>query len=675
MGIYDVIFISFLGPSNAGKTTIINDIIREDILPADLNESTKRGIIIRYFDDNETEINIRKVNFIEEEFLGKKKYYFESQDIIAKGLKGVQETVKGLNYDFNKKEEDSFYYIRTKIKLFDDLGLDNYYKKMIYLIDFPGYGTNNVFELELYKKVISICNSFIFVVKNSVIKETLTKDKIEEIFREAMEQKKKLPSGFIKSCLFILNNDNTQTKTEEDLEIAKEDINSIIKQIDKKNINVSFFNAKYYLNYIINYNFFFKIQNTFQKEYKKFFAYKNDIFVNPEKYNNKKFNSFCEFINKEIVDRIKNEGLGNKISNNEKLNGNIKNDIEEAFNQIELYNYNNNIDSSKKYIDKFGKLFSFAQNNINNLKTFKDSNVEEFKKQFLNQINNVNNDTQKELKDNIDSLIKTLDYFFKEDFTEREKDLKAYIEFQEDLQVIIKQMNNLTNNCQNRIKSMRRKYEENAINSLKNKMANSGELLKKKNLEEIKKEINSDLKNYMNNLKKEFKLFFEDIDYNSLVLYKKAKNKFSDFSEAKITLDEYSDFRSYLSEKVSNKKDTCDEINGEIENCMNNSMNKIYKEKGFFSAISSFFSNSSYLSNIIEIIIKYYSSKVKYYFDLLRDHFIEYIKNIINLIETRKTSIVARYKNQKSEEWKTLCSIYLDKRDDIYKDLNVLIKK
>ena len=147
LDIYDVIFISFLGPSNAGKTTIINDIIGEDILPADLNESTKRGIIIRYFDDNETEINIRKVNFIEEEFLGKKKYYFESQDIIAKGLKGVQETVKGLNYDFNKKEEDSFYYIRTKIKLFDDLGLDNYYKKMIYLIDFPGYGTNNVFEL------------------------------------------------------------------------------------------------------------------------------------------------------------------------------------------------------------------------------------------------------------------------------------------------------------------------------------------------------------------------------------------------------------------------------------------------------------------------------------------------------------------------------------------------
>ena len=37
---------------------------------------------------------------------------------------------------------------------------------MIYLIDFPGYGTGNVFETEIYQKVISICNAFIFVVRN-----------------------------------------------------------------------------------------------------------------------------------------------------------------------------------------------------------------------------------------------------------------------------------------------------------------------------------------------------------------------------------------------------------------------------------------------------------------------------------------------------------------------------
>ena len=72
----------------------------------------------------ETEINIRKAVFTEEEYLGKKKYYFDPRDVIAKGIKGVQDTVKGLNYSFADKEEDSFYYIRTKIRLFDELSLD-----------------------------------------------------------------------------------------------------------------------------------------------------------------------------------------------------------------------------------------------------------------------------------------------------------------------------------------------------------------------------------------------------------------------------------------------------------------------------------------------------------------------------------------------------------------------
>ena len=188
--IYDVIFIPFLGPSNAGKTTIINGIIGEEVLPTDSHECTKRGIIIRYLDDNETEINIRKAVFTEEEFLGKKKYYFAPKNIIARGLKGVQETVKGLNFEFTDKQEDSFYYIRTKIKLFDDLKLDNYYKKMIYLIDFPGYGTGNIFEKVLYKKVMSICNSFVFVVRNSVIKENKTQELLEGIFTQARKEKK-----------------------------------------------------------------------------------------------------------------------------------------------------------------------------------------------------------------------------------------------------------------------------------------------------------------------------------------------------------------------------------------------------------------------------------------------------------------------------------------------------
>ena len=75
--IYDVIFIAFLGPSNAGKSTIINDIIGEEVLPTELNECTKRGIIITYSTEKQKEINIRKAIFRQSNFLGKEKCYFE----------------------------------------------------------------------------------------------------------------------------------------------------------------------------------------------------------------------------------------------------------------------------------------------------------------------------------------------------------------------------------------------------------------------------------------------------------------------------------------------------------------------------------------------------------------------------------------------------------------------
>lgn len=44
---------------------------------------------------------------------------------------------------------------------------------LIYLIDFPGYRTENVFEKEIYIKVMSICSSFMLAVRNTVIKEKI----------------------------------------------------------------------------------------------------------------------------------------------------------------------------------------------------------------------------------------------------------------------------------------------------------------------------------------------------------------------------------------------------------------------------------------------------------------------------------------------------------------------
>ena len=194
--IYNVIFIPFLGPSNAGKSTIINGIIGKEILPTSLGECTKRGILIRYTDSEDT--NMYKAYFKEEkDFLGEINYYFnaitDNSNLIAHGEKAVKETLNSLNYGFNDKEEDSFFYIKTRIKLFDDIKLNDSLKQIIYLIDFPGFGTGNIFEKKkIYDKVMSICNSFIFVVRNSVIKDNTCQNRLKQIFDQAQIQKKNL---------------------------------------------------------------------------------------------------------------------------------------------------------------------------------------------------------------------------------------------------------------------------------------------------------------------------------------------------------------------------------------------------------------------------------------------------------------------------------------------------
>ena len=235
---YDNIYIPFLGPSNAGKITIINGIIGKDILPTNLSECTKRGIIITYCESEE--ITIRKVWFRENNFNGKSFHKLKLGNIIGKGLDQVKQTLYGLNYNFTDKEENFFYLVQTKIKLFDQMKLEKNFKKMISLVDLPGYGTKNIFEKEIYKKFLSISSSFIFVVSNKIIKDNDTQQIVQNIFEQAQKEKAISSSLFLKSCLFIFNIENNEKIKNEELNNAKQDIISIIeglKDDDKDNIN------------------------------------------------------------------------------------------------------------------------------------------------------------------------------------------------------------------------------------------------------------------------------------------------------------------------------------------------------------------------------------------------------------------------------------------------------
>ena len=153
---------------------------------------------------------------------------------------------------------------------------------------------------------------------------------------------------------------------------------------------------------------------------------------------------------------------------------------------------------SNKREKKILQLLSFARRNIKNLKTLKESNVEEFKNVFSKQIKYINDNKQFELKEQIDGVISSLDMYFKRDFSERKKDLKKISIFESKIKDIKFEFDILLSSNEEEIKSIVDNYKKNVANSLKVKKSDLDKILNDKNyteiLEEINKEIKSNLK-------------------------------------------------------------------------------------------------------------------------------------------------------------------------------------
>ena len=88
-------------------------------------------------------------------------------------------------------------------------------------------------------------------------------------------------------------------------------------------------------------------------------------------------------------------------------------------------------------------------------------------------------------------------------------------------------------------------------------------------------------------------------------IYSEEANKeIREFSQGKIKLELYTDFIKYLKKEIGlkNKCDLYEQVFIEIKS--DNSLSKIYESKGFINFLKSIVSNSSYLSNNLDIILK-----------------------------------------------------------------------
>ena len=650
LNIYDVIFIPFFGASNAGKSTIINGIIGRDLLPTDLKECTKRGIIIRYSD---VENVIKKADFIEEDFSEKKYYYLNARNnIIGKGDEQIINTLKGLNYKFNDKEEDSFYYIKTRIKLFDDLGLDKSLKQMIYLIDFPGFGTGNFFKSNICKNVISICNSFIFVSRNSVIKNKDSKTMLDS-FLQTKESKQQFSSKLIKSSLFIFNNDINQSSTKENLDNGKSDIQGLIKGIEKDDIKLCFFNAKYYMNFCSTFNYFYELEKSLKNEY-NIYSYKNSSFIG------NKENSINTNFPQHLLDLLieKAKSFKDKMKKSQKIDKDTESIINDFFGKIgEIGNPNKNI---------IIKIISFCKDNINKINFFKESNIEEFKKILKSQIKFVNDNKQEELRESINNVLSILDLFFGKNFEENKKDKQEINNFKNKMNLLKEKTQKLINNNIEENITLLNNFKANTLLLLYEKRRNLESQLKDKNYKEILNEINIQLKKSIEKLIESIKKFLDSNDSKCSELFKEIIEVINNFHKIKVeTLSKYN-FKAHLSHVFGDgKKDLSDEIMEEIQNRCE-SLSNIFSKKGFKEWFISFFSSYAYMKHVIDMVLETYSLKIEEFLKMIEKESINYLNQIIEKINYYIKASTIEFNGEQKKKWEQLCNTYEKTKTTIY---------
>ena len=643
---YEYIYIPFLGPQNSGKTTLINGIIGKDILPTKIDRGTTSKIIIRY--NNSDETIIRKVYLKKKKDSDKDIYYFEPDNKIGIGIDQIKEILNSLN---NDNIDDCFYCISTKIKLFDDLGLDDYQKNMIHLIDFPGYEPNNIFEKEI-NKLLSICNFFILVFRNSIIKTKECQNFMNLIITQAKKAKKKLPSEIIKSSLFVFNNSEPINITDNDIDKVKNDIQIMIPGLDRNSINVCFINAKFYSQYCYEWNFFFNLKNLFTKELNNFSSNNNSIDIQT-KGTNKKYNTFCEYFFNLLRNKIRILGLKG-INNEQNIDKNVEKEINEIMNSFSKLN---NFGDESNYKNKFIKLISFARENINNLSILKKSNIEGFKNSFSLHIYFVYENIQKNIIRKIDEIISILDNVVKNKLEQKEDSFNKINQLQDGLK------NNLEQSKKQGF-AIIESFKTNIKNSLKNKEDNIIHLLNSKKYQQIFEQINTEIKNHLQELFKQIKCFLNSSDGESLNL-NNINLVIKQISDGKETVPELPKFRENIAKAFGYKNKNIDEqIFNEITIYIEK-FNKIYDKKGFKEWFCSFFYDSKYLMNNCEMIIDFCTDKIIYLLKQIIEQYEEYINSIINLINTKAISL--QLNKEQKEQLDILSDAYIDAKNNIIK--------
>lgn len=510
-----LIYIPILGVSNAGKSTIFNGLIGDRLLPTQQNECTKKGILIKY--SNIDVPVIRKVNFVPDK-LGKEEiYYFKAADkIMGKGIEQIRDILEGANGKFVEDEEDFFYEIDIRIQyIHENKYMDNNLKEKICFIDLPGFGTGsgNKFETQgTYEHLMKSSSMFLFVVKNLTIKENNNQEMLNRVYKKMVSFRGITSQSFVSKCLFIINCDQKQEISPKTIMQAKKDIIEMVNSLNKcspDDINVSFFNAKIFENYVFKSKYYLNPEmifryhlSEFEKSESNFLNGVIDIVVG------KNFNKFLIGKLKQNVDQdFKNPKFDEKKVK-------IDEDIKKI---VMLFVQYNSLSFNQKEFDLIIKCISFGKEFIKYSDLLNISNSNVFKNDLRSFIEICKKTMEKEINLDLKKCFNILDDLFEIDPLQKVGNLRDppkieiippkveedLITFDKQIQELLVKINN--DFIENNVMTVLNNCEEDITKSLKEQKENIEASLEKQNSKKIKENFEQTFKDKTKNLKEQLR--------------------------------------------------------------------------------------------------------------------------------------------------------------------------
>ena len=507
-------------------------------------------------------------------------------------------------------------------------------KNKIFFIDFPGYGTKNIFENDIFPKIFELSNCFTFIVRDSRIYEIENQTILNKALEVIKQSHKKFTvNGFIKSCFFVCNIfDNTQTDKEKDIINAKKDIKELTNVKNEEDINVCFIRALKDLDSIKNLNFFFNIEETIKEEYDKFNDYKifyYQIYI--------KKSCFEEYFNDIISKKLIEIGLDN--TSIDKVSTPDLNDIKNKIDNFPLGKF------SPQLKEDIAKKFYIAQKYLEGKFSYEKFEIG-FKKLIENTFNEMITNKKAIIQNQIDVFNKIIEQKYSE---------KISIESFNDLQNI---KDNFINELEQLFIYIEKKWDNNLdicsefLSNIKDYLFKTKKiihyLLKEKDWKIIKDEIKSNILIYVEGLSLAIEKFIDDIN-NKILNLIIIKEKIPVWKEC-IKMNEIT-YKEFFIRNVSQRGiEISEEIKNELNRCFEDTKTQIWKNKNFISWIESCIFDEKYLNNFVDIINDAIISKINYILKLVLLYFKDFKNQIIRQIQEKIESIELEFNKLEPEE-------------------------